>query len=394
MKQLQALQVSKKQSERPRSSQRKLICWCCEEEGHAIRNCPVAQQIKTAYKQKDDKKIVSNGTKGCQMMQKGARGCQMFPESCPTVPKGASGYQMVPESTKGCHRVPNGAGGYQLVPECARVCQSGPIGTVMAPRLGKASRGCQMFPESCPRVPKGASGYQMVPESTKGCHRVPDGAGGYQLVPECARVCQSGPIGRVVAPELGKASDLIFVTVSIAGVEVVALVDTGATISCCRWEWYLKWQDRLGGVIKSKVRIIGVDSNPIKIKGLTRPLTLHWDGVGGKCQLKILTSLTDVDVVVGMDVLRQFDVEIDFKKQIARPAREPCTPLEPTRTIGLLLDNPDFTFKGKIPVKEEGVEEVAKGIGRPWYRGVQRVWMTSSSKKKKEDQKTRKETIG
>ena len=107
MKQLQALQVSKKQSERPGSSQRKLRCWCCGEEGHAMRTCPVTQQIKTAYKQKDDKKIVSNG----------ARGCQRFPESCPRVPKCASGYQMVPESAKGCHRVPDGAGGYQMVPE-------------------------------------------------------------------------------------------------------------------------------------------------------------------------------------------------------------------------------------------------------------------------------------
>ena len=30
---------------------------------------------------------------------------------------------------------------------------------------------------------------------------------------------------------------MIFVKVSIAGVEVDALVDTGATTSCCRWDW-------------------------------------------------------------------------------------------------------------------------------------------------------------
>ena len=194
-----------------------------------------------------------------------------------------------------------------------------------------------------------------------------------------------------MAPGLGKASNLIFVTVSIAGVEVVARVDTGATISCCRWEWYQKWQDHLGGVIKSKARIFGVGSDPIKIKGLTRPLTLHWDGVGGKCQLRILTSLTDVDVVVGMDVLSQFDVQIDYKKQVARPAREPCSPLEPTKTVGFFLDNPDFTFKGKILIMEEGVEEVAKGVGRPWYREVHRVWIASTrkmkTKNKKEDRK-------
>ena len=123
------------------------------------------------------------------------------------------------------------------------------------------------------------------------------------MVPDDTRECQRDQIGTVVAPGLGKTSDLIFVTVSIAGVEVVGLVDTGATTSCCRWEWYQKWKDHLGAVIKSKVRIIGIGPDPIKIKGLTRPLTLHWDGVGGKFQLMILTALTDVDVVLGMDIL-------------------------------------------------------------------------------------------
>ena len=177
---------------------------------------------------------------------------------------------------------------------------------------------------------------------------------------------------------------------------MVALVDTGATTSCCRWEWYQEWKDHLGAVIKSKVRIIGIGPDPIKVKGLTRPLTLHWDGVGGKFQLMILTALTDVDVVLGMDVLSQFDVKINFKKQVASPAREPCTPLEPAKTVGLLLKNPGFTFKGKIPVKEEGVEEIVKGVLRQGHREVHRVWMASDrpikTKDKRKDRKIVRES--
>ena len=236
-------------------------------------------------------------------------------------------------------------------------------------------------------VPEGARWCQRVSESARECQRVPDGASGCQMVPEGARGCQRDQIGTVVAKGLGKASDLIFVTVSIAGVEVVALVDTGATTSCCRWEWYQQWKDHLGAVIKSKVRIIGISHDPIKIKELTRPLTLHWDGVGGKFQLMILTALTDVDVVLGMDVLSQFDVKIDFKKQVASPAREPCAPLEPAKTVGLLLNNPAFTFKSKIPVKEEEVEEVTKGVLRQGHRKVHRVWMASDIKTKTKDKR-------
>ena len=200
--------------------------------------------------------------------------------------------------------MPGGTRVYQRVPEGARWLK----------------RGCQV-------VSEGARWWQMVLESARKCQRVPDGTNGCQVVPEGAIGCQKDQIGTVVASGLSKTSDLIFVTVSIAGVEVVALVDTGATTSCCRWEWYQQWKDHLGAVIKSKVRIMGVGPDPIKIKGLTRPLTLHWDGVGGKFQLMILTAPTDVDVVLGMDVLSQFDVKIDFKKQVASPAREPCTPV-------------------------------------------------------------------
>ena len=200
-------------------------------------------------------------------------------------------------------------------------------------------------------------------------------------MPDDAKGCHRGQIGTVVALALGKASELFFVTVSIAGVEVVVLVDTGATTSCCKWEWYQKWKDHLGALIKSKVRVIVVGHDPIKVKGLTKPLTLHWDGVGGKFQLMIMTALTDVDV------LSQFDVKIDFKKQVASPAREPCTPLEPAKTVGLLLNNPAFTFKGKIPVKEEEVEEVVKGVPRQGHREVHRVWMASDIKTKTKDKR-------
>ena len=49
MKQMQALQTSKEQSERQRSARRKLRCWCCGEEGHTLKECPVIKQNKAAY---------------------------------------------------------------------------------------------------------------------------------------------------------------------------------------------------------------------------------------------------------------------------------------------------------------------------------------------------------
>ena len=398
IKEMQAQQLKKEQSERPRSSCRKLWCWYCREVGQLMKGCLVMQQDRTApCKQKVGKRMPDgtkgcqngpDGTNGCQMVPEGGKGCQMVLESakgCQRVPDGTKRYQKVSEGTRGCQMMQEGARGCQMIPESARGCQRVPDGARGFQMVSGGARGCQVVPKctrGCQRVPDGARGCQMVSEDARGCQRVPDGTNGCQVVPVSTGGCQKDQVGMVVAKGLGKMSDLVFVTVSIAGVEVVALVDTGATTSCCRWEWYQQWKDHLGDVIKSKVRIVGVGPDPIKIKGLTKPLTLHWDGVGGKFQLMILTAVTDVDVVLGMDVHSQFDVKIDFKKQVASPVREPCTALEPATTVGLLLDNPGFTFKGKIPVKEEGVEEVAKDVLRPAYREVHRVWLASKRKSK------------
>ena len=124
IRQLQALQASKKQSERPRSVRKRLRCWCCREKGHLLRACPVVQQNRAAYcKQKAEKQRVPDGARGCQMvsegarrcpmMQKGARGCRWYQ----IVQEGARGYQIVPEGARWCQRVPNGARRCQRVPE-------------------------------------------------------------------------------------------------------------------------------------------------------------------------------------------------------------------------------------------------------------------------------------
>ena len=131
MKQMQAQQPKKEQSERPRSSRRKLRFWFCEKEGHTMRACPVVQQYKAAYcKQKAEKQRVPDGARGCQMVSDGARGCQMMQ-------KGARGYQMLPESARRCKMVPESARGCHMVLVGARWCQRVPEGARRT-RLGQS----------------------------------------------------------------------------------------------------------------------------------------------------------------------------------------------------------------------------------------------------------------
>ena len=106
-----------------------------------------------------------------------------------------------------------------------------------------------------------------------------------------------------MAPVLDKSSPLVTAEVTIAGVWVVALVDTGATSSCCRWGWYKKWKSHLDPLMQTSSLVIGIGNVPVEVKGVSQPLELEWDSVRDKCQLMVLTTLEDVDVILGMDVL-------------------------------------------------------------------------------------------
>ena len=113
-------------------------------------------------------------------------------------------------------------------------------------------------------------------------------------------------------------SKLISARVRVAGVEVDALVGTGATTSCCRWGWFQRWKAHLGPLEKSDRCMAGVGHRPVKVKGVITP-KLEWDGVEGHAEMLVLPTLREVDVILGMDVLYRFDVDVDIRGGKARP---------------------------------------------------------------------------
>ena len=197
MKQMQAQQNRKEQSERPRPSWRRLWCWCCSKEGHTLRECPIIQQNKTAF-----------------------------------------------------HKQP------------------------ADDQTGKLNRSQN---------------------------------------------------GTFVAPVVNKPSPLVTAEVTIAGVKLVALIDTGATSSCCRWGWYDQWKTHLGPLKQSDTLVIGVGNVPVELKGITHCLELEWDSVTNHCELMVLSTLEDVDVILGMDIITRLDVQISGRAREAIPRPEHMT---------------------------------------------------------------------
>ena len=198
VKLLQALQATKEQNEQPRSAQRKLRCWCCGEEGHSLKECPVIQQNRAA------------------------------------------------------------------------------------------------------------SFKQPAEEQAKKLSR--------------------SQAGTFVAPVLDKSSPLVTAEVTIAGVKVVALIDTGATSSCWRRGWYDQWKAHLGPLRQTDTLVIGVGNVPVEIKGMTQALELKWESVVDHCEMMVLSTLNDVDVILGMDIISRLDVQISGRAKGAKPRLEsvPC----------------------------------------------------------------------
>ena len=131
--------------------------------------------------------------------------------------------------------------------------------------------------------------------------------------------------GTFVAPVVNKPSPLVTAEVTIAGVKVVALIDTGATSSSCRWGWYDQWKTHLGPLKQSDTLVIGVGNVPVELKGITHRLELEWDSMTNHCELMVLSTLEDVDVILGMDIISRLDVQISGRAREAIPRPEHMT---------------------------------------------------------------------
>ena len=61
----------------------------------------------------------------------------------------------------------------------------------------------------------------------------------------------------------------------VANVEVTALVDSGATMSCCSKEWYLQNQYLIGELMQDNTTVVGVGDQSIQVTGRTQLLPLE-----------------------------------------------------------------------------------------------------------------------
>ena len=75
-----------------------------------------------------------------------------------------------------------------------------------------------------------------------------------------------------MAPAQVLGSNIIFQEITVARVFVKALIDSGATTSCCSRYWYKRHQVEVGPLLKDPIHVIRVGNTPIYIDGRMDPL--------------------------------------------------------------------------------------------------------------------------
>ena len=124
-----------------------------------------------------------------------------------------------------------------------------------------------------------------------------------------------------MAPLLDKSSRIVTEKIEVSGIRVDALMDTGASTSCCTWKWYQRWKSRLGALDYCKLVVLGIGDSPVSVKGITKPVSVIWDGMECECRFVVITTLQDFEVLIGMDIMSSLRVQIDTAKGRAYPTR-------------------------------------------------------------------------
>ena len=120
-----------------------------------------------------------------------------------------------------------------------------------------------------------------------------------------------------MAPTRICTSGVIYEEIVVAGVVVRALVDSGASTSCCTRKWYQRYQQEVGPLQRDATKIVGVGNIPINVDGRTGRLPLEWNDAKSFLTLLVIPTLEEPDMILGMDVLQRLGVKIDTVLKLA-----------------------------------------------------------------------------
>ena len=122
------------------------------------------------------------------------------------------------------------------------------------------------------------------------------------------------PVGCTVAPPI---SGLL----SIEGIPVEGLVDTGASVTCLGFAIWWRYRAQWGALKPFTSTVHGAHGKPLHIAGRTEHLDIQWGEARGRASFIVIVGLESPPCLIGMDIMRPLRVCIDVTEGTATPAQ-------------------------------------------------------------------------
>ena len=107
---------------------------------------------------------------------------------------------------------------------------------------------------------------------------------------------------------------------SIEGIPVLGLVDTGASVTCLGFTIWWLYRAQWVALKQFEGTVHGAHGKPLNIAGRTEHLDIQWGEARGRASFIVIVGLESPPCLIGMDIMRPLRVHIDVTNGTATPA--------------------------------------------------------------------------
>ena len=122
------------------------------------------------------------------------------------------------------------------------------------------------------------------------------------------------PVGCTVGPPITGQ-------LTLEGIPVLGLVDTGASVTCMGFSVWWQYRAQWGPLRPFEGVVHGTHGKPLQIAGKTQHLNLQWGEARGRACFIVIIGLESPPCLIWMDIMRPLRVRIDVTNGTATPAQ-------------------------------------------------------------------------
>ena len=122
------------------------------------------------------------------------------------------------------------------------------------------------------------------------------------------------PVGCAVGPPITGQ-------LTLEGIPVLGLVDTGASVTCLGFSVWWRYRSQWGPLRQFEGTVHGAHGKPLQIAGKTQHLNLLWGEARRRACFIVIVGLESPPCLIGMDIMRPLRVHIDVTQGTATPAQ-------------------------------------------------------------------------